>query len=112
MQRKLRVWPELPPRHSRGADSSSITLHPASRAIRAAHRAALPPPITKTSKVINTLNSNQHGAGTTTAKSLSKRTRQKWCLHQTPDVSNHNPATHKMGGWVSKLSVGFNKFDG
>ncbi|KAG1443062.1 hypothetical protein G6F57_018222 [Rhizopus arrhizus] len=49
MQRKLRVCCELPPRHSRGAASSSITLAPASRAIRAAHSAALPPPTTKTS---------------------------------------------------------------
>ena len=40
---------ELPPRHSRGADSSSSTLAPASRAISAAHSAALPPPITRTS---------------------------------------------------------------
>jgi hypothetical protein len=45
----LRVCEELPPRHSRGAASSSITLAPASRAIRAAQRAALPPPITNTS---------------------------------------------------------------
>jgi hypothetical protein len=46
MQRRLRVCCELPPRHSRGAASSSRTLAPASRAISAAHRAALPPPIT------------------------------------------------------------------
>jgi hypothetical protein len=49
MQRTLRVCAELPPRHSRGADSRSITLAPASRAIKAAQRAALPPPITNTS---------------------------------------------------------------
>src|SRR6478752_6572944 len=49
MQRRLRVCCELPPRHSRGEASSSSTLAPASRAISAAHRAALPPPMTRTS---------------------------------------------------------------
>src|SRR6218665_2988367 len=49
MRRRLRVCAELPPRHARGADSSSSTLAPASRAISAAHRAALPPPMTRTS---------------------------------------------------------------
>src|SRR5690606_9430491 len=49
MQRILRTCAELPPRQARGAASSSSTLAPASRAIRAAHRAALPPPITRTS---------------------------------------------------------------
>src|SRR5512147_3111396 len=49
MQRRLRTCIELPPRHARGAASSSSTLAPASRAISAAHRAALPPPITRTS---------------------------------------------------------------
>jgi hypothetical protein len=51
MQRKLRVWAELPPRHSGGADSSTQTrAAPDSRAIKAAHSAALPPPMTNTSK--------------------------------------------------------------
>jgi len=49
MQRRLRVCWELPPRHSARAASSSSTLAPASRAISAAHKAALPPPITRTS---------------------------------------------------------------
>jgi hypothetical protein len=40
---------ELPPRHSRGEASSSSTLAPASRAMSAAQRAALPPPMTRTS---------------------------------------------------------------
>src|ERR1700744_4369166 len=51
MQRRLRVCCELPPRHSRGADSSSNADAPASRAIKAAHNAALPPPITNTSTI-------------------------------------------------------------
>lgn len=49
MQRRLRVCAELPPRHALGAASRSHTRAPASRAISAAHRAALPPPITNTS---------------------------------------------------------------
>jgi hypothetical protein len=52
MQRKFRVCMELPPRHSRGADSNTMTLTPASRAMSAALKAALPPPITNTSTVI------------------------------------------------------------
>ena len=52
MQRKLRVWMELPPRHSRGDDSSTMTLAPASRAMSAALKAALPPPTINTSKLI------------------------------------------------------------
>jgi hypothetical protein len=51
MQRKLRVWVELPPRQSCGADSKIRTLQPASLAMRAAQSAALPPPTTKTSKL-------------------------------------------------------------
>src|SRR5690554_3913352 len=51
MQRRLRVCMELPPRHSLGAASNSKTLAPASRAVSAAHKAALPPPITSTSYV-------------------------------------------------------------
>jgi hypothetical protein len=46
---------ELPPRHSRGADSNNMTLAPASRAMSAAHKAALPPPMTKTSSAIQGL---------------------------------------------------------
>ena len=49
MQRRLRVCTELPPRQSRGAASSTHTEAPASRAVNAAHNAALPPPITSTS---------------------------------------------------------------
>ena len=52
MQRRLRVCAELPPRQSRRADSSSSTRAPASRAISAAHSAALPPPMTRTSASI------------------------------------------------------------
>jgi hypothetical protein len=48
MQRKLRVCDELPPRQARGAASSKRTCAPASAAIKAAHNAALPPPITST----------------------------------------------------------------
>src|ERR1035437_6607164 len=51
MARKLRVWRLLPPRNCRGACSSSSTLAPASRAVMAAHSAALPPPTTSTSQV-------------------------------------------------------------
>jgi hypothetical protein len=58
MQRRLRVWAELPPRQSRGAASSNITLAPASAAIKAAHKAALPPPITSTSVPIETASKN------------------------------------------------------
>ena len=78
MQRKLRVWPELPPRHSRGADSSSITLAPASRAIKAAHSAALPPPITKTSKVINTFRAKAQGT--------KPESDQNWYLRKPPST--------------------------
>ena len=49
MQRMLRVCGELPPRQALGAASRSSTDAPASRAVRAAHNAALPPPITSTS---------------------------------------------------------------
>ena len=50
MQRRLRVWGcEFPPRQACGDASSNSTLAPASRAISAAHSAALPPPITNTS---------------------------------------------------------------
>src|SRR5688500_3668268 len=51
MQRRFRVWIELPPRHSCGAASSISTETPASRAVSAAHSAALPPPITSTSVI-------------------------------------------------------------
>ena len=47
--RMLRVCAELPPRHSFGAASKTNTEAPASLAIRAAQRAALPPPMTSTS---------------------------------------------------------------
>jgi hypothetical protein len=40
---------ELPPRQIFGADSNNLTEHPASLAINAAHKAALPPPMTNTS---------------------------------------------------------------
>src|ERR1035437_809726 len=43
------VYLLLPPRHGLSAPSSTSTSAPASRADRAAHRAALPPPITRTS---------------------------------------------------------------
>jgi hypothetical protein len=46
---------ELPPRHSFGADSRSLTLAPLSLAIKAAHKAAFPPPITRTSIMLNKL---------------------------------------------------------
>ena len=49
MARRLRVCRLLPPRIARGACSTSSTRAPASRAVMAAHRAALPPPITSTS---------------------------------------------------------------
>jgi len=49
----FRVCEELPPRHSLGADSSNVTDAPDSLAINAAHKAALPPPITSTSVKIN-----------------------------------------------------------
>jgi len=51
MHRKFLVCVELPPRQSLGADSRIRTLQPASRAMRAAQRAALPPPTTKTSSL-------------------------------------------------------------
>jgi hypothetical protein len=51
MERMLRVCGELPPRQGFGALSSSITDAPASRAVSAAHKAALPPPITNTSSM-------------------------------------------------------------
>src|SRR5579871_4784365 len=53
MQRRLRVWRLLPPRKSRGALSSMRTLAPRSRAQSAAHRAAFPPPATRTSYLGN-----------------------------------------------------------
>jgi len=43
--------PAVPPRYSGGADSRMVTDAPAPRAVSAAHRAALPPPITTTSEV-------------------------------------------------------------
>ena len=49
MQRTLRVCDELPPRQAFGEDSSIRTDAPASVATSAAHNAALPPPITRTS---------------------------------------------------------------
>ena len=49
MQRKFRVWRELPPRICSGADSRMITSAPASAASIAAQSAALPPPMTTTS---------------------------------------------------------------
>jgi hypothetical protein len=49
MQRTLRVCDELPPRQAFGEASSIRTDAPASEATSAAHNAALPPPITKTS---------------------------------------------------------------
>jgi hypothetical protein len=50
-QRRLRVWRLLPPRMCRGARSTTTTLRPASRAVSAAHSAALPPPKIATSYV-------------------------------------------------------------
>src|SRR5690606_41758216 len=49
MQRRVRGCCELPRRQARGEASSSSTEAPASRAHRAAHNAALPPPMTRTS---------------------------------------------------------------
>src|SRR5215475_7070027 len=70
MQRMLRVWRLLPPRYSTGADSKTVTDTPDSRAIRAAHSAALPPPTTATSVSMirsttpcNPISSAQTGAG-------------------------------------------------
>src|SRR3954469_21573420 len=63
MHRRLRVCCELPPRHSRGADSRRSTEAPASRAISAAQRAALPPPITRTSCTGRTLACSGPGFG-------------------------------------------------
>src|SRR3569833_2755809 len=51
MQRRFRTCIELPPRQLCGADSRSSTDAPASRAISAAHSAAFPPPMTRTSGV-------------------------------------------------------------
>src|SRR6476646_704990 len=51
MQRRLRTCIELPPRHAFGAASSISTDAPASRAISAEHKAALPPPMTTTSGI-------------------------------------------------------------
>ena len=47
--RRLRVCRLLPPRNTCGACSSTITEAPVSRAVIAAHNAALPPPMTATS---------------------------------------------------------------
>ena len=44
MVRMLRVWRLLPPRKWIGADSTIRTESPLTRAVSAAHRAALPPP--------------------------------------------------------------------
>jgi hypothetical protein len=52
MHRTLRVCDELPPRQAFGEDSSIRTDAPASLATSAAHNAALPPPITKTSGLL------------------------------------------------------------
>jgi hypothetical protein len=49
MQRMFRVWRLLPPRKSVGAASNTSTRAPHSFALRAAQRAAFPPPITTTS---------------------------------------------------------------
>jgi len=49
MQRKLRVCRLLPPRYGLGALSSNNTDAPASAAAIAAHKPALPPPMTNTS---------------------------------------------------------------
>src|SRR5487761_594516 len=46
--RMLRVYLLLPPRSCIGARSSIVTLAPRSTAANAAHRAALPPPTTRT----------------------------------------------------------------
>ena len=51
MHRKFRVCTEFPPRHSKGADSNKSTEAPASRAVNAAHNAALPPPTTIISNI-------------------------------------------------------------
>src|SRR5690625_4562912 len=58
MQRRLRVCCEFPPRHSLGEPSSNITFAPSSRARKAAHKAALPPPITSTSITLSPTDSN------------------------------------------------------
>ena len=49
MHRKFRVCRLFPPRYGFGALSSKVTEAPASAAVIAAQRAALPPPTTKTS---------------------------------------------------------------
>jgi len=51
----------LPPRQARGAASSISTLAPASAAIKAAHKAALPPPMTSTSGLIKKIAGNEDG---------------------------------------------------
>src|SRR6202140_2270124 len=49
MHRRFLVCRLLPPRNSFGAHSSTRTLAPDARALRAAHNAAFPPPATNTS---------------------------------------------------------------
>ena len=49
--RKLRVRRLLPPRISRLAAPITTTVHPASAAVMAAHKPALPAPLTSTSQV-------------------------------------------------------------
>src|SRR5438094_174433 len=51
MHRRLRTWRLLPPRNARGAFSMTMTRAPRSAATSAAHKAALPPPSTATSKM-------------------------------------------------------------
>src|SRR5690554_2813247 len=52
MQRKLRVWRELPPRYTSGALSRISTRRPASAAVIVAQSAALPPPTTMMSQAV------------------------------------------------------------
>jgi hypothetical protein len=84
MQRRLRTCIELPPRQARGADSSIKTEAPASRAISAAHNAALPPPITRTSGIAadDTLSSS-HGQFTSLI-GLRKMEHQAFPLRGSP----------------------------
>src|SRR5919202_2676640 len=81
MQRKSRVWRLLPPRRHWGAPSTSSTLRPASRAVIAAHRPALPPPITRTS-VVKARCARRHQSSV-----ISRR----WALHGPAQLTTDDP---------------------
>src|SRR5919206_3746868 len=78
MQRISRVCRLLPPRRHCGAPSTSSTLRPASRAVIAAHRPALPPPMTRTSVALGT----PHTCGL--VLDLAVRAEQAWPLAAQP----------------------------